>query len=180
MNIMAQNALTYRQTADRIGRSTGWISGAVNGKHIIEQAEFDEILLKLNVKKSTKNYASFVAAVVRKNKPKNIDFSGAILRHLREKKDLNLKAVSIATDYSISYLSELETGKKRVPETTRLKLLKLYGCSPGSYKNFCGNDKRADRVPAKYKLEILLNSADETTTKKILDFTKQLTAMNKN
>ena len=69
---------------------------------------------------------------------------------------------------SNGHLSDLENGAKRISEDMRDKLMRVYGYSPSSFRNFTDVDKRASNIPVRYKLDLLLGRLDESVIEKVL------------
>ncbi|MFP5458504.1 MAG: hypothetical protein ACLGG7_07210, partial [Bacteriovoracia bacterium] len=71
---------------------------------------------------------------------------------------------------SSCYLSYLETGVKPLSNDLRDKLMRLYGYSPASFKNFTTEDKRSKNIPTRYKLGVLLRHLSEAEIEKVFAF----------
>ncbi len=154
------NKQPLKRAAKSIGRSAGWLSEIENGRgHArIGPEEFEQIIASYNGQPYRKQFGAWIAQTQKsKVSSKPISFDGAILRYLREKKKMSLDLAAKSVGLSGTHLCNLEKGKRSVSPCLRDKLLFVYGYSPSSFKNFTTEDKRAKNIPARYKLEILLN-----------------------
>lgn len=176
LKIRKEKGLTIKQAAQKIGRSTGWLSGIESGKARLplSEKEYDRILKVYGVEKDIKKFAAWVTAKVKTEKKEVASFDGAILKHLRKKKCLSLEQVSNTLNLSKGYLSKLECGQKPISKELKDKLLEVYGYNPGSYKNFTTNDQRAKSIPCLYKLNILLNGIPDEKVEEIFEFAKTI------
>ncbi len=172
------NQLQLKAAAKHIGRSAGWLSEIENnrGNARISQTEFDRIVKAYGGEAQKRQFGAWVA---RAEKPKAKDaskicFDGSVLKFLRHKAGLTMAEVAKTTNLSKTYLSYLENGKKPVNQGLRDRLLKVYGYSPSSFKNFTTKDKRSASIPTRYKLQILLGNLGEQQIQEIFIFANQL------
>ena len=167
------NRLPLKQAAKRIERSAGWLSEIENGKGAarIHPQEFERIVAVYDGEIYRKQFGIWVAQA---NKPaaspKEVQFTGPVLRYLREKLNLSLVGAASQAGVSASYLSYLETGVKPLRNSLRDRLMRLYGYSPASFKNFTTEDKRSKNIPTRYKLGVLLRHLNETEIEKVFAF----------
>lgn len=165
--------LPIKEAAKRIERSAGWLSEIENAKGAarIHPQEFERIVAAYDGETYRKQFGIWVAQA---NKPaaapKEIQFTGPVLRYLREKANLSLGAAASQAGLSRCYLSYLETGVKPLPNDLRDRLMRLYGYSPASFKNFTTEDKRAKSIPIRYKLGVLLRHLGETEIERVFAF----------
>lgn len=152
-----------KEAAQRIGRSPGWLSEVENGKGAarLMPSEFERIVQAYGGEKYKRQFAIWIAqSKAPPAPPKDMAFSGAILKHLRKKAKLTLFEAAKRIGVSRAYLSALETGRRPVLTHTRNQLMGIYGYSPSSFKNFASEDKRAKNIPIRYKLDLLLFTMD--------------------
>lgn len=154
------NQQPLKQAAKSIGRSAGWLSGIENGRGNarIRPEEFEQIVNSYNGQTYRKQFGAWITQAKKSMASKKvISFDGAILRYLREKKKMSLKQAAKSIGFSGTHLCNLEKGKRSLNLQIRDQLLSVYGYSPSSFRNFTTEDKRSKNIPARYKLEILLN-----------------------
>jgi transcriptional regulator with XRE-family HTH domain len=151
--------LTIQQTAKKIGKSVGWLSEIENNKGLsrLTEREFDRIIALLDGNKHRAIFKTWVANHKNSERSNKV-FDGAVLRYIRQRKELDLKAAAKAAGLSVGYISKLETGLKAMTLEMRNRLMIAYGYSPSSFRNLSADPIRSRAVPSSYKLEILLNS----------------------
>lgn len=165
--------LPIKEAAKRIERSAGWLSEIENGKGAarIHPQEFERIVAAYDGEAFRKQFGIWVAQA---NKPatalKDIQFTGPVLRYLREKANLSLGAAARQVGLSVCYLSYLETGVKPLSNDLRDRLMRIYGYSPVSFKNFTTEDKRSKNIPTRYKLGVLLRHMGEGEIERVFAF----------
>jgi len=151
--------LNVRNAAENIGRSIGWLSEIENGTGTarLTEMEFDRIVTALD---GSHHKAMFRTWVATYKKEEDIDktFEGAVLRHIRLKKEFTLLDASLLTGLSRGYLCNLEMGRKPMTLKIRNQILKSYGYMPKSFKNFATDPVRSKVVPLAYKFKIWLHS----------------------
>lgn len=165
--------LPLKQAAKRIERSAGWLSEIENGKGAarIHPQEFERIVAVYEGEAYRKQFGIWVAQANKPaTSPKEVQFTGPVLRYLREKLNLSLADAASKAGVSASYLSYLETGVKPLRNGLRDRLMRLYGYSPASFKNFTTEDKRSKNIPTRYKLGVLLRHLNETEIEKVFAF----------
>jgi transcriptional regulator with XRE-family HTH domain len=165
--------LPIKEAAKRIERGVGWLSEIENGKGAarIHPQEFERIVAAYDGESYRKQFGIWVAQA---NKPaaapKEVQFTGPVLRYLREKAKLSLRAAARQVGLSVCYLSYLETGVKPLSSDLRDRLMRVYGYSPASFKNFTTEDKRSKNIPTRYKLGVLLRHLGEAEIEKVFVF----------
>jgi transcriptional regulator with XRE-family HTH domain len=170
------NQLPIKQAAKVVGRSAGWLSEIENdrGEARIGLEEFERIVAAYGGQKYRDKFKIWIANA---HKPERasapLSFDGAILKYLREKAKLSIEAAASSNRISSGYLSKLENGCKPISATLRNRLLQAYGYSPGSYRNFTTEDKRAKNIPVRYKLNILLTQMNDDLIEQVFSFAKQ-------
>ncbi len=166
------NQLPLKQAAKHIGKSAGWLSEIENGKGFarIHPQEFERIVAAYSGEAYRKQFGIWIAKAHVPIKSKEIKLDGAILKHLREKAEYTLEEVATETDLSKCYLSYIENGLKPLPAKLKDRLMRLYGYSPSSFKNFATEDKRAKNIPTRYKLTALIKQLDESAIEKVFSF----------
>lgn len=167
------NRLPLKEAAKRIEKSAGWLSEVENGKGAarIHPQEFERIVAAYGGEPYRKQFGIWVAKAHRPAHSHNeIQFNGPVLRYLRQKANLTLKAAAQKAELSQCYLSYLETGVKPLANDLRDRLMRIYGYSPASFKNFTTEDKRSKNIPVRYKLDVLLRHLNEANIEKVFAF----------
>lgn len=130
--------LSLKMAAKRIERSAGWLSEIENGKGAarIHPQEFERIVAVYEGEAYRKQFGIWVAQA---NKPvaspKEVQFTGPVLRYLREKLNLSLADAASQAGVSASYLSYLETGVKPLRNGLRDRLfMRLMAIAPQASK----------------------------------------------
>lgn len=168
------NQLSIKDAAQRIGRAAGWLSEVENGKGSarIHSQEFDRVVGIYGGEAYRKHFPLWVASSCKKQEviKKDIEFTGSILKYLRKKTGITLETAADKVGLSKSYLSYLEGGMKPVSLELRNRLMRCYGYSPSSFRNFATEDKRAKNIPIRYKLGQLLKQMDETQVSEVFGF----------
>ena len=115
--------LNVQQTAKKISRSTGWLSAVENntGNCRLTESEFNRIVELLDGTQHRPMFKTWVSVYKKERASKTFD--GAILKYFRIKKELSLVELSELSKLSVSYLSELETGKKSVTLELRNQIM---------------------------------------------------------
>ncbi len=162
--------LNVQQTAKKISRSTGWLSAVENntGNCRLTESEFNRIVELLDGIKHRPMFKTWVSVYKKERASKTFD--GAILKYFRLKKELSLGELSELSKLSVSYLSELETGKKSVTLELRNQIMLAYGYSITTFKNYITDPARAKTIPTSFKFEILLNTMKDDQIEKIFQF----------
>ena len=158
------NRLPIKEAAKKIERSAGWLSEIENGKGAarIHPQEFERIVAVYGGEPYRKQFGIWVAKQHKSDKSsQEVSFNGAVLKFLRKKAKLTIEEAAKRASLSKCYMSYLENGVKPLSLELRNRLLRIYGYSPSSFKNFTTEDKRAKNIPVRYKLEILLGQMDE-------------------
>jgi len=159
------NQLSIKEAAKHIKRSAGWLSEIENekGSARIYPLEFERIVAAYNGEAHRPQFGIWVAKAYKPEPTKKeICFGGSILRYLRKKAQKSLDTASQEVGLSKAYLSYIETGVKPLSLELRNRLVRSYGYSPSSFKNFATEDKRAKNIPVRYKLDLLLKRMDES------------------
>ena len=117
----------------------------------------------LRVTKRSRNYKRLFGAWMRlanANKAlqrQSQSMDGAIYKFLREKKaKLSIREAAQKIGFSPGYLSRIENGFVIPNPQMKNKIIKIYGYSPSSWKNFATDDKRGKAIPTEYRLQILM------------------------
>jgi transcriptional regulator with XRE-family HTH domain len=168
------NRLTIKEAAKKIGKSTGWICEIENAKGAVRiwPEEFERLVTAYGGDGYRKQFGAWVAkaSLQDRNGSFSLSFGGSVLKYLRTKKEMSLAEAASIAGLTASYLSYLETGKKRLSPALRDRLMKVYGYSPSSFKNFASEDKRAKNIPVRFKLDTLLRHLDEAKIEKIFEY----------
>jgi len=168
-----QNKLTMKEAARRIEKSAGWLSEIENSKGAarIHAQEFERIVAVYGGDRYRKQFGIWVANAHKPDLPgKDVCLGGATLKFLRKKAKLSLKTAAKEVGLSACYLSCIETGSKPLSANLRDRLVRVYGYSPSSFKNFATEDKRAKNVPIRYRLGSLLKQMDDGRIQKVFEF----------
>ena len=176
--IRKDRALSLRQAASLIGRSTGWLCELESGKPSVKcsQKEFERIMALYGIEFNAKRCGYLFKTNQTKSQKRGfITFDGAILKYLRTQSKLSLEQAAQKNSLSKGYLSKLENGLRPVTPSLRDQLLNSYGYKPSSFRNFSTKDKRGERVPVSYKLNILIQSMTQEQINSVFDFAYRLT-----
>lgn len=163
--------LTLQSAAKKLGKSTGWLSEVENGRGLarLTESEFNRIVEMLDGAKHKAMFRIWVAN--HKNRERTLKtFDGAVLKHIRNKKELTVREAARSLGVSHGYLSKLENGTAPVSVEMRNRLLDAYGYSPWSWKNLATDPVRSKAVPLRYKLDILLADLSEKQTEMVFNF----------
>ena len=174
--IRTDNALTLKAASSLIQRSTGWLSEVESGKPSAKcsQAEFERIVAVYGVSYDPRNYSHLYRAPSDSAPNNEVVLDGAILKYLRTKSGSSLEEAAAKNGFSKSYLSKLENGSKPISKNLRDKLLASYGYKPSSFKNFSTKDKRSEKVPVNYRLNVLLHSMTQKQVSQLFQYASQL------
>lgn len=167
------NQLTIKQAAQQIERSSGWISEIENGKGAarLKASEFEKIVEAYNGEEYRKQFGGWITrAKLQDQAPREVSFNGPILKYLRTKAKLTIEQAAKKAGLSKGHLSDMENGVKRLSDDLRDKLMRIYGYSPASFRNFTDADKRAKNIPTRYKLNLLLGKLNESEVEKVFAF----------
>jgi transcriptional regulator with XRE-family HTH domain len=148
--------LSVQQTANVIGRSTGWLWEVENGKGRcrLTNTDFEKLIAGLDGNKHRSMFKAWIAN--HKNYERtNKTFDGAVLKFIRKKKRLPLWEAAGRIGISAGYLSKLESGLKPVQLDMRVRIMKAYGYNPSSFKNLATDPVRSKAVPKSYKFKII-------------------------
>lgn len=169
--------LPIKEAARRIERSAGWLSEIENSKGSarIHPAEFERIVAAYEGEPYRKQFGIWAARSHKQDAPiLDASFGGAVLKFLRKKAKMPLREAAEEVGLSACYISCIETGSKPLSQPMRDKLMRIYGYSPASFKNFTTEDKRSKNVPVRYKLALLLRQLDEARIEKVLGFARSV------
>lgn len=159
------NGLSVKRASEKIGRSAGWLSEIENGTGFarIYPAEFERIVSVYEGERYRKQFTIWIANAYKSQQGIEpvISFTGAVLKFIRIKTGHQLTAAAERLDITKGYLSKIERGQCHISNELRDRIMKFYGYSPASFKNFASEDKRSKSVPLKFKLDILINQMSE-------------------
>jgi transcriptional regulator with XRE-family HTH domain len=167
------NQLTVKQAAQKIGRSSGWISQIENGKGAarLNAIEFERVVAAYNGESYRKQFGAWISrSKIQEQMPHEISFEGYILKYLRRNAGLTVQQGARKAGLSKGHLFDLENGIKRLSGELRNKLMRINGYSPASFRNFTDADKRAKNIPTRYKLNLLLGKLSEFEVEKVFAF----------
>jgi len=174
--IRTDNALTLKAASTLIQRSTGWLSEVESGKPWAKcsQSEFERIVAAYGVSYDPRNYSHLYRSPSESGSDNEVVLDGAVLKYLRTKNGSSLEDAAAKNGFSKSYLSKLENGSKPISRKMRDQLLKSYGYKPSSFKNFSTKDKRSEKVPVTYKLNVLLNGMTQKQVTQLFQYANQI------
>ena len=97
-----------------------------------------------------------------------------VLRQLRERQGLSMRAAGAKLGCSDSYVSQIENGRENVPTGERLmKFLKLYGDTTEKYfKQLCKEWK--DEATDKDQLAALIDKLSDSKVRTLLSLAQQM------
>ena len=158
LRLRKMNNETLKNVAKRMKKSAGWLSEIEQGrgKARLNDAEFMRIIKIYDGEKHKSKFGSWVTKKTKRHRKTIICVDGAVFRYLRKKKGYSLEEASSLLKVSTSHLCNMEAGKRTINQKWRIKLLRTYGYSEGSFKNFSTADKRSKSIPPEYKLQIIL------------------------
>jgi len=165
------NGDSLKTAAKKIGKSVGWLSEVENGRGLstLKPTEFERIVKLFGGDKHRELFKTWVA--VERNKGRSDQsLDGAVLKYIRERKELSLDEASRKVGLSKRYLTNLENGHKPLNVDLRSRIMVAYGYAPSSFRNLSADEKRSKAVPARYKINILLNQLGETELCSVLEF----------
>ncbi|MFZ4403014.1 MAG: transcriptional regulator [Pseudobdellovibrionaceae bacterium] len=167
--------LTIKQAARQIERSAGWISEIENGKGAarLNEIEFERIVKIYDGEPYRKQFGGWITRSKLALTPsKEISFDGSILKYLRTKAKMTLAEASTKVGVSYGHLSDIENGEKGLSDELKNRLMIIYGYSPASFRNFTDQDKRANKIPTQFKLDVLLRKLNESEIEKVFEFVR--------
>ena len=155
--LRARAGISLQILADKIGRSSGWLSEVENGVGTcrLSSREFDRIVDALGFTKDRHLFKTWMAGLKNQDRSSK-DFDGAVLKFIRVKKGLSLRDAASNAGVSPGYLCKVEKGKMPVTLNVRNQLMIAYGYSPSSFKNLSTDPVRSKAVPVSFKFDILL------------------------
>jgi transcriptional regulator with XRE-family HTH domain len=154
------NGFSVKQASKKVGRGVGWISEVENGRGSsrLTPAEFERVVAIYAGEKYRKQFSLWIANAHKATRgDEKMSFDGAVLKYVRTKAGLSLMEAAKELELDKGNLSRIEHGIYPVSSDLRDRMMRVYGYSPASFKNFASEDKRAKSVPVMFKLEILLN-----------------------
>lgn len=154
--------------AERVGRSSGWMSEIENGVGTcrLSGREFDRIVDVLGFTKDRHLFKTLMAGLKNQERSSKV-FDGAVLKFIRIKKGLSLRDVARKLGLSAGYLCKLEKGFAPISLERRNQLMVAYGYSPSSFKNLSTDPVRSKAVPSAFKFEILLQNISSEAAERI-------------
>ena len=172
--------LSVQLTAEKIGRSKGWISEIENntGNCKLTESEFNRIVEALEGTKHRSMFKTWAATYKNRDRTAKT-YDGAVLRFIRLKKGYDLAAASKLVGLSLSYISKIETGAKPVTLEMRNQIMTSYGYSPSSFKNLSTDPIRSKVVPCQLKLEVLLHALQPEQIESVFNYAQSLITADK-
>ena len=167
------NGYTLKTAAQVVGKSVGWFSEVENNRGLskLRPEEFERIVKLFGGGKHRELFKTWVAVERTKdNTDRSLD--GPVMKYIRERKDLTLEQASKILGLSRSYLTNIENGHRLIKLEHRNRIMVAYGYSPSSFKNLSTDEKRSKAVPARYKINALLNQIEDDDLVSIFEFIK--------
>lgn len=151
--------MSLQIVANKLGRSSGWLSEVENGVGTsrLNSREFDRLVDVLGFSKDRHQFKTWMAGLKNQERASKA-FDGAVLKFIRIKKGVSLTAAAKRLGVSKGYLSKIETGLVPVSLERRNQLMIAYGYSPSSFKNLSTDPLRSKAVPSRFKFEIMLQT----------------------
>lgn len=173
------NGLSAKATACLISKSAGWLSEIENGtgRSVLRPRDYKKIYDLLNGDKYKRHFGAWMkqANANKKLQRQSQSLDGAIYKFLREKKaKLSIREAAKEIGFSPGYLSRIENGQIIPSQDMRAKIIKVYGYSPNSWKNFATDDKRGKSIPIEFKLKILMQQLTSDQAQKVFNFALDL------
>jgi transcriptional regulator with XRE-family HTH domain len=161
---------SVQKTAKMIQKSAGWLSEIESGRGTcrLTSTDFEHVI---GILKGTSYRPMFKTWIANHKNQEKISkaFDGAVLKHIRSKKERGLTLTAAAKQVGISkgYLSRLEKGACPMTLKLRIKIMKAYGYNPSSFKNLSSDPVRSKAVPTKYKFDIFLRTLTSEEAEKL-------------
>lgn len=173
--LRALNGDSLKSAASKVGKSVGWLSEVENGRGLsrLKPEEFERIVILFNGDNHRELFKTWVAVEKTKNKT-NRSADGAILKHVREKRDFSLFEAAKKIGISVRYLCQLENGRRPINNDLKDRIMKAYGYTTSSFRNFSRDPKRSKAVPIRYKVNALLNQLQEHDLEEIYKLAAKL------
>jgi len=144
--------LSLQEFARRIERSMGWLSEVENGvgECRLSESEFNRIVDLMDAGKHREMFRTWVANH-RNAERTDHTFDGAVLKYIRIKNKIKLKATAKRVGLSVPHLSKIERGLRPITLEVRQRIMSAYGYSPSSFKNLATDPLRSIVVPPSFK-----------------------------
>ena len=156
---------SIKQASEKVGRGVGWISEIENGRGSsrLTVTDFERAVAAYEGEKYRKQFSLWIANAHKANRGDEFEtsYDGAVLKYVRTKAGLTITEAAKQLGLDKGNLSRIEHGIRPLSSELRDRMMRLYGYSPASFKNFASEDKRAKSVPTLFKLEILVNRMSE-------------------
>ena len=173
------NGLSAKATARLISKSAGWLSEIENGtgRSVLRPRDYKKIYDLLNGDKYKRHFGAWMkqANADKKLQRQSQSLDGAIYKFLREQKaKLSIRKAAKQIGFSPGYLSRIENGHVLPSPEMKAKIIKVYGYSPSSWKNFATDDKRGKAIPIEFRLKILMQQLTPDEVLKVFNFAQHL------
>ncbi len=175
--IRNEKKLSLRQAALKINRGLGWLSEVENNKPRakITKKEFDRIVHAYGANNDIRKHQLQINAIHRSNDCR-VWYEGAILKHLRKRSNLDLKAAASLIGISLGYLSNLENSHKPIDVELRQKILYAYGYKATSYRNYTNKKSRLSSISVESRMRSLINNLDKQKLEMVFQYATELIA----
>jgi len=173
--IRNEKKLSLRQAAQQINRGLGWLSEVENNKvrARITKKEFDRIIQAYGADDDIRKHQLQINASKRSNEC-HVWHEGAIIKHLRKRSSLDLKAAAKLIGISLGYLSNLENSRKPIDVQLRQKILCAYGYKASSYRNYTNKKARINSISVESRIRSVINNLDKQKLEMIFQYASQL------
>ena len=173
--IRNEKNISLRQAAKLINRGLGWLSEVENNKPRakITQKEFDRIIKAYGGDNDIRKHQLQINASKRSNECRAW-YEGAILKHLRKRSGLDLKAAAKLIGISLGYLSNLENSHKPIDTELRKKILCAYGYKKSSYRNYTNKKSRLSSISVESRMRSLINNLNTEKLEMVFQYASEL------
>ena len=171
---------SLKTAAHKIGKSVGWLSEVENGRGLsrLRPEEFERIVILFNGDKHRELFKTWVAVEKTKYKTDR-SLDGAVLKYIREKRELSLVEAAQKIGISVRHICFLENGRRLIDPDLKDRAMKAYGYTPSSFRNFSRDPKRSQAVPVRYKIIALINQLKQRDLEEIYELAAKLLATEK-
>ncbi len=166
--------LSIKLAAQRVGKSTGWLSEVENAKMNINKETFLQLVNCYGLEKELRRYQLWATSHRKQEEGSKVWYEGAIYKHLRCTKKLSLIQAAQLLGVSKSHLSNIEVGRRKVDPEFKSKILEVYGYKRASFHNYVNRKDRADNIPVEFRLKILIRNLAQENLEKVFEFAQTL------
>jgi len=139
----------------------------------ITKTEFDRILQAYGASNDIRKHQLQINASKRSDSCR-VWYEGAILKHLRKRSNLDLKAAAKLIGISLGYLSNLENSHKPIDIELRKKILCAYGYKKSSYRNYTNKKSRLNSISIQSRMTAIINNLDKNKLEMVFQYASEL------